>query len=372
MTSCFQPALIAAICSFAQAAVEATPAGFRQDPCFDHFALGLERGRDTIDLLAAPWDEDGVMNLRAHALEAAGESEATLERIFKQHYQEVPLTKSEGGDYFVKVSINHKERWMCLDSGADGILLDRKIAEEDGIELTEAGNAKGADGSSKPSYRGTVEALSVGEIEFLSAPLTFLDLSGFSSLELPDGTKHPSADQLGLAYVAALPIAVDLPKSRILVAKNNIEGGLAGLRSQTGDLTAPMVEDDKRRHYLVTETMGKKALYLVDLGSRSCILFEQAAKDLELETRDLEGTINTLGNRSIRRKGATLSSLKLGDHLLPHSLDVVVFPDTETEEVDGVPVIGIMGCMFFEHFRSTIDFHTNQITLPAAVIAGNP
>jgi hypothetical protein len=164
---------------------------------------------------------------------------------------------------------------------------------------------------------------------------------------MPDGNRHASAGQLGLA----------------------------GFRAQTGDLTAPMVGDDKGRHYLVTDTMGKKSLYPVDLGSRPCILFEQAAKDLELATRDLEGTINTLGTLGtlgLPSKGATRTSLKPGDHLLPSSLDMVMLPGTDTEEVDGVPVIGIMGSMFFEHFRSTIDFHTHKITFPAEVITGNP
>lgn len=202
----------------------------------------------------------------------------------------------------------------------------------------------GADGKSKPSFSGIVETFSFGENAFHAASLTFLDLSGFSGLEMLDGIRHASAGQLGLA----------------------------GLGAQTGDLTAPMVGDDKGRHYLVTDTMGKKSLNPVDLGSRPCILFEQAAKDLGLATRDLEGTINTLGTLGIPRKGATLTSLKPGDHLLPSSLDMVVLPGTDTEEVDGVPVIGIMGSMFFEHFRSTIDFHTHKITFPAEVITGNP
>ena len=317
-------------------------------------------------------DDHGVEKRQVVPVRGADEAEAALEGIFKQHYQEIPLTKSKDGHYFVKVKINGKDRWMCLDSGADGILLDRTIAKEDGIELTEAGTASGADGQSKPSFRGTVETFSVGENSFNAAPLTFLDLSGFSGLDMPDGTKHASAGQLGLAYLRSLPIAVDLPKSRILVAKSNVQGGLAGLRAQTGDLTAPMVEDDKGRHYLVTETMGKKALYLVDLGSRSCILFEQAAKDLKLETRDLEGTFNTLGKRGIPRQGATLTELKLGDHKLPSTVDVVVLPGTGTEEVEGIPVIGIMGCMMFEQFRSTVDFHTNLITFPAELINGKP
>jgi hypothetical protein len=49
-----------------------------------------------------------------------------------------------------------------------------------------------------------------------------------------------------------------------------------------------------------------------------------------------------------------------------------VLPGTGTEEVDGVPVIGIMGCMMFEQFRSTVDFHTNLITFPAELINGKP
>lgn len=129
-----------------------------------------------------------------------------------------------------------------------------------------------------------------------------------------------------------------------------------------------MIEDKRGRHYLVTETLGRKALFLVDLGAVSCMLFEKAADMLKLETYDIEGTVTTLQRKDRPRKGASIRSLKLGDCRVQGNVEVMVLPETDIEDLEGTPVIGIMGCSVFEVFHATVDFKEDQIALKSEML----
>jgi predicted aspartyl protease len=198
--------------------------------------------------------------------------------------------------------------------------------------------------------------------------MTFTDLSNFAPLKLADGTTLASAGLLGSAYFKALPVAVDFPKSRILVARAKIQGGLAGIKAQLGAFTAPMMEDPQGRHYLVIEANGKKALLLVDLGAISTVVYEKAAESLKLEIRGIAGTVNTLGRKNAPRKASTIDSLKIGDHPFAGPVEVMVMPGEDVVEVSGVPVIGLAGCSLFETLESTVDFSADKITLSSRLI----
>ena len=292
----------------------------------------------------------------------------TLELIIQQHFTAIPLVKSKRGSYFVEAQINGKHRWLCVDSGADGLILDHTIAREDGIALRAGTTATGADGGALPTSRGRLTSLTVGSNSFQQAIVTFTDLSNFAPLETAHGVMHPCAGLLGTAYFNALPVSVDFPNARILVARKSIPGGLAGRMVQFGALSAPMIEDKRGRHYLVTETLGRKALFLVDLGAVSCMLFEKAADMLKLETYDIEGTVTTLQRKDRPRKGASIRSLKLGDCRVQGNVEVMVLPETDIEDLEGTPVIGIMGCSVFEVFHATVDFKEDQIALKSEML----
>lgn len=297
--------------------------------------------------------------------------EEALAPVIQQFFTEVPIVRSTDGYYFVETKINDKARWMCLDSGADAMLLDNSIAKEDGIELTPGPSASGLDGKAQQAFNGKLKSFSIGPNTFEAPTLPFADLSNFSKLKMADGTTHPSAGQIGLAYFKALPVAVDFPKSRILVAKQKVKGGLTGLKAQAGSPVSPMIEDEKGRHYLVVEVAGKKALLLVDIGTSSSVLYEKATEDLKIETYPMPGTVDTLGRKNMPRKGAKITGLRIGDHELNGIVELMVLP-SNVETVSGMPVIGMAGSSLFEALKSTVDFDTNEITLTPTLLKKAP
>lgn len=295
------------------------------------------------------------------------EADKAIATAVQQFFTEVPIVRSTDGYYFVETKINDKARWMWLDSGADTMMLDKSIAKEDGIELTPGPTAIGIDGKAQQMFNGKLKSFSIGPNTFEAPTMPFADLSNFAQMKMADGTTHPSAGQIGLAYFKALPVAVDFPKSRILVAKQKVKGGLTGLKAQTGSPVAPMIEDAKGRHYLVVEVMGKKALLLVDIGTSSSVLYDKATEELKIETYPMAGTINSLGQKNMPRKGAKINGLKIGNHELNGSVELMVLP-SKVETVSDMPVIGMAGSTLFEALKSTVDFDTNEITITPTLI----
>ncbi len=313
---------------------------------------------------SGPAAEDGK---KVISIGEGQDPEEAIAPVIQQHFNEVPLVRSTAGYYFVEARINDKPRWMCLDSGADTILIDNAIAKEDGIELTPGPTATGIDGKDMQASNGKLKSFSIGPNAFEAPTTIFTDLSHFSQMKLADGTTKPSAGLVGLSYFRSLPVAVDFPKSRLLVAKGKIQGGLTGLKAQIGTPVAPMLEDEKGRHYLVAEVAGRKVLFLVDIGTSSCVLFDKAAENLKIDTYPMQGTVNTLGEKNMTRKGARINGLKLGRHELAGEIELIVLP-SPIETVSDMPVIGMAGSMLFEALKSIVDFDTNEITLTSSLV----
>lgn len=319
----------------------------------------------------SPEDPGTNDNKKVIRLNPGADPEQAVGAIIDEHFDKIPLTRSTNGHYYVQATINDKARWMCVDSGADGMMLDNSVAKEDGIELTAGPTAKGIDGKAFPSSNGKLKSFKVGPTNFEGPTMMFTDLSNFSKLTMADGTTHPSAGQLGTAYFKAMPVAVDFPNCRMLLAKSKIQGGLTGVKAQLGSPVAPMVEDAKGLHYLVVEVAGRKALLLVDIGTSSSVLFDKSAEELKIETYEIPGSVTTLGAKKMPRKGAKLQGLKLGKHELAADVELMVLP-SPIETVSDLPVIGMAGSSLFEALKSTVDFSTNEFTLSSSFLKKNP
>lgn len=315
----------------------------------------------------SPEDAVSNENKKVIRLNPGADPEQAVGTIIDEHFNKIPLTRSTNGHYYVQATINDKARWMCVDSGADGIMMDNTIATEDGIALTAGPIAKGIDGKAKPTSNGKLKSFQVGPTSFEEPMMMFTDLSNFSKLKMADGTSHPSAGQLGTAYFKAMPVALDFPNCRMLLAKSKIQGGLTGVMAKLGSPVAPMIEDAKGLHYLVVEAAGRKALLLVDIGTASTVLFDKAAEELKIETYEIPGSVTTLGAKKMPRKGAKLQGLKLGKHELAGDVELMVLP-SPIETVSDLPVIGMAGSALFEALKSIVDFETNEITITTTLI----
>lgn len=291
-----------------------------------------------------------------------------MENAVTQFFNVEPLVKSKEGQFYKQVEINGKSRWMCFDTGADGVMMNNTLAKEDKIDLKKIGDSKGPDGAPVATSEGVLARFQVGKLNYDGATVMFTDLGNFAEFTMPDGSKQTCVGQLGTGFIGGAPVVMDLSHSRYLVRKQKIQGGYAGIQANFGFATAPLVENAKARHYVEAEVMGQKGLFLIDSGALSCMLYDNVAKSLKLETRELEGTTNTLGRKGLVRRATQVKDLKIGGHTLNGNVGMVVLPISQTETFKDLPIFGILGCSFYGSRNSIVDFDNNVMTLNKEIL----
>ena len=298
--------------------------------------------------------------LRAQAAE-----ESTIEGVLKKHFISSSMTLGKNSLRYIKADINGSTYWMTVDSGADSIIVDKKIATLNKVKLTPVGEASGVSKTASMAYTGKVDSFKIDSTLSLGSPTVhFLDLSNIGTIKFKDGTKAPNSGQLGLGFFNATRTAIDYPNNKILVAKSNIKGGLSGLLIQLGDSEAKMVQAPNGRHYVHCEVKGHKVLFLVDTGAGANVIYAAAAKALKLEVKTTKTKVNTLGGKGGKSKITRLKQFKFGSVSLGGNIQMLVLPTQgKLKKIDGTTVVGIVGGTLFDALKATIDFDSDTITM---------
>lgn len=100
-----------------------------------------------------------------------------------QTYAEAPMKVDMGSKTAnaVKVAVNGVETWALIDSGAQGSLLDRRVAGEAGVAEDSPGVVKGGDhvgvgARPVPSHIGTFATFSIGDETIRNVRLSFAQM----------------------------------------------------------------------------------------------------------------------------------------------------------------------------------------------------
>jgi len=289
----------------------------------------------------------------------------SVEAAFKKYFIATPLIAGESSLFYIPVAINGEDRVMILDSGADSIVVNKQIADDAKIPLKVIGKAIGPGRDGGKIFGGKIDTFKVAKNYDLGSPdVGFLDLSNLSTLNNADGTTSPNAGQLGLGFLNAIPCAVDYPNKRLMVQKENIQGGITSICEQLGDKVAPMVEDGARRRYVLATIAGKEAYFLVDTGSAYNVVYLPAAETFGLKIIDRTVKVSSIGHDNADTKVAKVDSLILGTLNVGGDLEVVVLPHPEPlPKIGEIPVVGIFGGTLFDPLKATIDFASNKISM---------
>ena len=292
---------------------------------------------------------------------------SSIEEAIDKFFHIAEIEVAQNALRYIEVTINNKTRHMIVDSGADSLLLNKIIADEDKIPLEKDGHAHGASQStSKEVYLGKLDQCRVGSKFDLGTPsVHFLDLRNFSKIVPVKGDNLDNAGQLGLGFFNAIPSAIDYPNNQILVQKQPIQGGIASINKQLGDAFVEMIEDERRRHYAPLIINGKKAYFLVDTGAGANVIYgTSVARQFGLPVTKTKTRSTSLNVKNGRLQMATLKKLKIGTLDLEGKIEFAVIKDLEKiDEINGTPVIGIIGGTLFDQLKATIDFASNTITM---------
>jgi len=193
--------------------------------------------------------------------------------------------------YGLDVKFNGTTGHLLLDTGAAGILIDRKLAEKAGVQHVIESSVKGiGDKGSAGAYVGHVDKIQVGDIEFQDCDVQVIDQN---SVINSDGL-------IGAVEFSHFLVELDMPNRKMrlsqLPARPNEEptqrslgSGQAAAKSPRfyDRYVAPEMESYTRifriNHMLLIPTemngfVGK--LFLIDTGSLMNIVAPEAAREV--------------------------------------------------------------------------------------------
>jgi len=299
---------------------------------------------------------------------AAGQPETVrvsgLEEAIAKYTIEVPVRKPDDDHRLtVEADVDGTKVCMVVDSGADTIIVDEAVAKDKKLDLRKVGTASGATGKAQTLYQAKVGCFKVGPTVIRDQNLHFLDLSSFAPLAA-DGMPR---GQLGRGFLKAGRIVVDFDKNRLLAPKAKIEGGLAGLYRQYGYPVVPMVEFEGRFH-IGAKVSGKDVFFLCDTGANATTLRADFAKSIGAEIEEREGSISSLEEKSDKQRIATIKDVVVGVVKVPDMPFFVIEDGRPMKEIEGKPVVGLMGTNFFAPTHMILDFGAAG----AVIAAGKP
>jgi hypothetical protein len=237
--------------------------------------------------------------------------------------------------YGLAVALNGQNSKLQLDTGASGILIDRRIAQKAGLTklsdttLEGLGDARGAN-----AYFAVAKSIKVGDLEFLDCPVAVVEKRSVLGLDGIIGADFFQAFLIDLDFpnrklrLAELPIRPDeipVPTGLQVGNRSSDLGGRSqsGLPTVASDDPANFDHADSRERYippdmksytpvyrfghalLIPTTVGKDParLFLIDTGSYMNMISVTTARevtkvheDSRLMVKGLSGTVNNMSS----------------------------------------------------------------------------
>lgn len=315
---------------------------------------GLERS------LAVLEDEAGRPMRPCRLATELGSMETNLEPLL------IDPTHIRG--YGLRVNLNGASSKLLLDTGASGILVNRKIAEKAGIQRVLEHRVRGiGDKGPASGYIGYADSIKIGDLEFKDCHVKVID-------------KNPIGEDglIGADVFSGFLVDIDFPNSKFrlspLPPRPDESATLVALESRsTGDrqFYDPYVAPEMKSftpvfrfgHYLLIHTRLNDLtpkLFLIDTGAFSNTISPAAARevtkvssDSNLKVRGLSGSVKNVFR-------ADELTLQFG-RLKQKNLDIVAFDTKAMSDAAGTEVSGFLGFAMLRMLRIRIDYRDGLV-----------
>jgi tetratricopeptide (TPR) repeat protein/predicted aspartyl protease len=352
------------------------------DPDIRRSYLGTLSGADRIkalqDYLAGDTDDDAeTRDKMQHELTVLqGESDHTPDTCRLTTKISVTETRLERllddpqhiRKYALAVKVNGVPTRLMLDTGAGGILIDRKIAEKAGVKsivddkITGIGDKGGAAG-----YLGHADKIQIGELEFENC---FVQVAGGRSVIGGDGL-------IGANVFRHFLVDIDMPDEKFKLselppipdepaAEISLDSHSAAPRKLHDRYVAPEMNNYTRilliGHALLIPTKVNSfpaKLFLIDTGSFDNTLSVAAAKEVtkinssETQVKGLSGDV-----KNVYR--ASKANIEFS-HLKQDRNDLITFDLTHLSDSLGTEVSGILGFAMLRMLDIKIDYRDGLV-----------
>lgn len=290
--------------------------------------------------------------------------------------------------YGLSVALNGAKTRIMLDTGASGIVVNRRVAERAGIaKLTETRIWGVGDKGAKNGYIGTADSIRIGELEFQDCPVEVMDSRSVAGeegligadvfedflveidfpnekLKLKELPKRPGQTDSQLA----LKNEEDDPEDPGTPAKPDAGAGT----KETATGTRPSGPQDRYispemqsfthiyrfGHDLLIPTKIGDApykLFLLDTGALSNAISPQAAREVTKVHGDSDTIVKGLSGSVKNVYSANKAVLTFG-HLKQENQDMLAFDTSSISESNGTEVSGFLGFSTLRFLDIKIDY----------------
>jgi len=269
----------------------------------------------------------------------------------------------------LKAQINGVSSRLLLDTGAPGILINRKLAEKAGVKRVVETDIRGlGDKGAAGGYVGYVDSVKIGELEFRNCYLEVMD-------------KRSVADEDGLIgadVFSRFLVDIDFPNEKFRLSplpaapgQTAIESALASTEEDTPRFRDRYFAPEMKSftpvlrfgHQLLIPTKinnSEPKLFIIDTGAFNDTISPGAAREVtkvhdsqEFRVRGLNGAITD----TFMADELTLQF----SHFKQPTRDLVAFDTTDISENLGIEVSGFLGFAMLRKMEIKIDYRDGLV-----------
>jgi tetratricopeptide (TPR) repeat protein len=292
--------------------------------------------------------------------------------------------------YALTVELNDHKTKLLLDTGATGLLVDRRVAEKAGITKISDSKVGGVgDKGNADSYIGYADSIKIGELEFRDCRVEVLDKR---SVMGDDGLIGADVFEDFLVDIdfpnqklklTPLPQPPDAPKPEIVLETNSGDSGQHSESKQasssgTDDPASTDIQFQDRyispemngysqvfrfgHELLVPTKIGgtTRKLFLLDTGAFNNAISPAAAREVTKVHGDSDTIIEGLSGSVKRVYSADKLTLEFG-HLKQANEDMTSWDLTKLSEDDGTEVSGFLGFVMLHMLDIKIDYRDDLV-----------
>lgn len=292
---------------------------------------------------------------------------ATKLRSMETNLEKLLIDPTRIRGYGLRVNLNGASSKLLLDTGASGILVNRKIAEKAGIERAVEQKVRGVgDKGPASGYIGYADSIKIGDLEFKDCYVRVID-------------KNPIGEDglIGADLFSGFLVDIDFPSSKFRLSplpprpESATPGALESRSTGGREFHDPYVAPEMKSfipifrfgHNLLIHTRLNDLppkLFLIDTGAFSNTISPAAARevtkvssDSNLKVRGLSGSVNNVFR-------ADELTLQFG-HLKQKNLDIVAFDTKAISDAAGIEISGFLGFAMLRMLRIRIDYRDGLV-----------
>jgi tetratricopeptide (TPR) repeat protein len=272
--------------------------------------------------------------------------------------------------YGLEVKFNGQSAKLLLDTGASGILINRKVAEKAGIHSVVKTEMKGiGDKGTMGGFVGVADSIRIGDLEFKGC---FVEVSDRRSVADTEGL-------IGADVFARYLVELNFPDAKFKLTQlppipdqANTAVSLESHPSSAVHLhdryIAPEMKDYSRvykfgDHLLIPTLVNKSAeyrLFMIDTGAFDNLISKVAARETTGVSGDANTTVKGL-NGSVSQVYRADSVMLTFSHFRQKHDDMVSFDMTNISDATGTEVSGILGFNMLRMLDIKIDYRDGLV-----------